>query len=561
VPEEKLVLRDGNVMDADGKRLVTFGELATNEEVTKSFQKLVQDNVALTPIKDWQTLGTHVPRPNKRDIVTGAHQYPSDIVRPNMLHGKVLRAPSYGAKLLSIDVEPAKAMQDVVVVRDGDFIGVCAPTKFTAAEALKALSDAAKWETADHPSSERLYDYLARGARGGRPKEPFGDLAANEKLLLTRTYNVAYAQHAPLEPRAAVADWADGKLTVWTATQNPFNVRSELARAFRLGEDAVRVIIPDFGGGFGGKHSGETAVEAARLAQAAGRPVSLQWTRQEEFTWAYFRPAAVINVVGGLDTEGAISRWFFVNINSGGSAVETPYKIAKSKSQYVESTPPLRHGSYRALASTANNFARESFMDELAAEAGRDPLAFRLAHLENGRLRAVLEEAARRFDWTKRSAEKNPNVGVGLACGTEKGSYVAACAEVEIDRTNHSYQVRRVCQAYECGKILNPKGLLAQVQGAIIQGLGPAMREQIEFEGGRITNAAFSKYHVPRFEDVPELDIHLLDRPDLPSVGAGETPIIAVAPAIANAIAQATGERIREMPIRMANSQSPSATG
>jgi isoquinoline 1-oxidoreductase len=561
VPTDKLDVRDGKVIDTEGKREVTYGELATNEEVTKSFQKLVQDNIALTPIKDWKTLGTPVPRPNKRDIVTGKHQYPSDIVRPNMLYGKVLRAPSYGAKLLTIDLEPAKSMQDVVVVRDGDFIGVCAPTKFKAAEAIKALADAAKWETAEHPSSEKLFDHLARGARGGRPKYPFGDLAANETMLMTQNYSVAYAQHAPLEPRAAVAEWTDGKLTVWTATQNPFNVRSELARAFRLGEDAVRVIIPDFGGGFGGKHSGETAVEAARLAQTAGRPVSLQWTRQEEFTWAYFRPAAVINVVGGLDKDGAISSWFFVNINSGGSALESPYKIANSKSQYVESTPPLRHGSYRALASTANNFARESFMDELAAAAGRDPLEFRLAHLENGRLRAVLEEAARKFDWPKRSAEKNPNVGVGLACGTEKGSYVAACVEVEIDPDKHSYKVRRVCQAYECGKILNPKGLLAQVEGAIIQGLGPAMREQIEFEGGRITNAAFSKYHVPRFEDVPALEIHLLDRPDLPSVGAGETPIIAVAPAIANAIAQATGERIREMPIRMAGSTTQAATG
>jgi isoquinoline 1-oxidoreductase len=550
IAADKLDVRDGKVIDPEGKRELSYGELASNDEATKSFQKLVPDNVTLTPLKDWKTLGSPLPRPNGRDVVTGGHKYPSDIVRPNMLYGKVLRAPSYGAKLKEIDLETAKRIQDVTVVRDGDFIGVCAPTKFKAGEAIKTLGDSAKWEAAPHPSSEQLYDHLGQNARGGLPKYPFGDLGPGESLH-TASYKVAYVQHAPMEPRAAVAEWADGKLTVWTATQNPFNVRSELARAFRIADDQVRVIVPDFGGGFGGKHSGETAVEAAKLAQSAGRPVSLQWTRAEEFTWAYFRPAALIHVVGGVDSSGAISAWHFVNVNSGGSAIETPYKVAKNKSQFVESSPPLRHGSYRALASTANNFARECFMDELAAHAGRDPLAFRLAHLENDRLRAVLEEAAKRFDWTRRIGEKNPDVGVGLACGTEKGSYVAACVEVAIDRTNNSYKVRHVCQAYECGAIIDPKNVLAQVQGSIIMGLGPALSEQIEFKDGRITNASFAKYHVPRFEDVPQLDIHLLNRTDLPSVGAGETPIVAVAPAIANAIAQATGKRIREMPIRI----------
>src|SRR5206468_199296 len=190
----------------------------------------------------------------------------------------------------------------------------------------------------------------------------------------------------------------DGQLTVWTATQNPFGVRSELARAFHFSEDKVRVIVPDFGGGFGGKHTGETAVEAARLARAAGKPVSLRWTREEEFTWAYFRPAGVIKIEAGLDANNALSSWYFININSGGSAVETPYRIAKRHTTSVGSKAPLRHGSYRGLAATANNFARECAMDELAAAAGVDPLDFRLAHLDetdSARLRAVLELAAK----------------------------------------------------------------------------------------------------------------------------------------------------------------------
>jgi isoquinoline 1-oxidoreductase len=215
----------------------------------------------------------------------------------------------------------------------------------------------------------------------------------------------------------------------------------------------------------------------------------------------------------------------------------------------------LRQGSYRTLAATANNFARECFMDELAAAAGADPLDFRLAHLENARLRAVLEEAAKRFNWRERVKQKQPDVGVGLACGTEKGSYVAGCVEIAIDRTQDQITVRRVCEVFECGAVVNPDNMMAQVQGCIIMGLGPALREEMRFTDGKMRNAAFSTYLVPRFSDVPELDIHLLNRPDLPSVGGGETPIIAVAPAIANAVFHATGRRIRSMPIRLQTAQ------
>src|SRR6185369_5840236 len=300
------------------------------------------------------------------------------------------------------------------------------------------------------------------------------------KQRLSQAYHVAYAQHAPLEPRAAVAEWADGKLTVWAGTQNPFGHRRELANAFHLTEDQVRVMVPDFGAGFGGKHTGEASVEAARLAQAAHHPVSLRWTREEEFTWAYFRPAGVIQIEAGLDAGGTVTSWHFININSGPSAIETPYRIAKHRSQFVQSAPPLRHGSYRGLAATANNFARESFMDELAHAATADPLEFRLAHLEKGRpesdrLRAVLEAAARKFGWAERIRRKQPNLGIGLACGTEKGSYVAACAEIEL--AGNSFKVKRVCEAFECGVILNPDNLLKQVQGAIIMGLGPVLGE------------------------------------------------------------------------------------
>ena len=428
-------------------------------------------------------------------------------------------------------------------------MGVAASSTCLAEQALDAIAKTAKWDISPHPDSKVLYDHLKEHAQGGVPANPFSEELAQAKQVLRQTYHVAYAQHAPLEPRAAVAEWADDELTVWTGTQNPFGCRGELARAFHLPEEHVRVVVPDFGAGYGGKHSGEVGVEAARLAKAAGKPVSLRWTREEEFTWAYFRPAGVIEIEAGLNSEGKLTSWHFININSGGSAIETPYKTGKSRCPFVNSNAPLRQGSYRGLAATANNFARESFMDELAAAVSADPLDFRLAHLENPRLRAVLETAAQRFNWKDAVKTKTPNVGFGLSCGTEKGSYVAACAEISIE--SGRIVVRRVCEVFECGAILNPANLYSQVQGAIIMGLGPALREAIEFENGAITNASFRKYQVPRFADIPEFDIHLLNRPDLPSQGAGETPIIAIAPAIANAVFHATGTRIRQMPIRL----------
>ena len=551
VEPDSCEVRNGKALHAATKREVSYAALAANEEAAKSLEENIPSDITVTPVKEWKVLGTRVARPNGRDIVTGTHQFPSDISRPGMCFGKVLRAPAYGAKLTDVDLAPAKAMKDVTVVRDDQFIGVVAATAFRAEQALETLAKSAKWDSASQPSSEELFDYLKQHAQGGVPANPFTEELSQAKQVLKQTYHVAYAQHAPLEPRAAVAEWSDGKLTVWAGTQNPFGHRGELSRAFHISEDQVRVIVPDFGAGFGGKHTGEASVEAARLARASGKPISLRWTRAEEFTWACFRPAAVIEAQATLDSKGALTTWHFININSGPSAVETPYRVPKHKSQFIQSAPPLRHGSYRALASTANTFARECFMDEAAAAAGMDPLEFRLAHLDNDRLRAVLEAAASRFDWKSRMKKKQPNIGIGLACGTEKGSYVAACVEVEVAPAKNEIKVRKVTQAYECGAILNPDNLMKQVQGAIVMGLGPALREEMIFKDAQIQNASFRKYQVPRFDDVPELDVQLLNRPDLASAGAGETPIIAVAPAIGNAVFQTAGVRLRSMPLRL----------
>jgi isoquinoline 1-oxidoreductase len=321
-----------------------------------------------------------------------------------------------------------------------------------------------------------------------------------------------------------------------------------LAEAFRIPPAKVRVIVPDMGGGFGGKHTGEAAIEAARLAKEANKPVSLRWTRAEEFTWAYCRPAALIEVEAALDEKNRILAWDFSNYNSGGSAIDTPYAAQNARIRYIPSNSPLRQGSYRALASTANNFARECFTDELAEAAKMDPLEFRLANLADDRIRVVLKAAASKFGWDERRKEKRPNRAIGLACGTEKNSVVAACVEVEVDPRTGSPRLLEICQAFECGAILNPANLQAQVEGCIVMALGGALREELLFANGKLKNPRFSTYKVPRFRDTPKMEIVLVDKKDVEPVGAGETPMIVVAPAMSNAIFKITGKRLRSMP-------------
>jgi isoquinoline 1-oxidoreductase len=276
----------------------------------------------------------------------------------------------------------------------------------------------------------------------------------------------------------------------------------------------------------------------------------VRWTREEEFTWAYCRPAALVECRGGLDAGGALVAWDFTSINPGGAAIGTPYAIPNVRIASVGSDSPLPQGSYRCLGATANNFARESFMDELAGAAGVDPLEFRLAHLDDRRLRTVLEKAAKEFGWAARRKAVTPERGVGLACGTEKSSVVAACVEAAIDRAEGRIQVTEICEAFECGPILNPPNLLSQVQGCIVMALGGALTEELEFADGKILNPRFSRYRVPRFRDVPRIDVRLVENRDIPPAGGGETPIIAAAPAIANAVFAATGVRLRSMPLR-----------
>jgi CO/xanthine dehydrogenase Mo-binding subunit len=541
-----LKAENGKITGPKTGQSLTYGEITRGEKLMQT----VAADPALTPAIEWKIAGKAVPKADGGDFVTGKHQYPSDIIRPEMMLGKVLRPAGFHATLVSVDTNAAEKLPGVKVVRDGDFVGVVAPDAWTAEQALAAIQ--AKWNVPPQTSNQELFDYLRN-----HPEEedrsqphvtgPVEQALASAEVKLQQHYTVQYIAHAPLEPRAAVAEWNGDRLTVWTGTQRPFAVRDELAAAFRIPAKNVRVIMPDMGSAYGGKHSGECAVEAARLARAAGKPVKLVWTREEEFTWAYFRPAGWIEIRSGVDRNGKLLAWEHHNYNSGPSAINTPYDVADQLIQFHPAQSPLRQGSYRGLAATANHFARESHMDELAHAIGMDPLEFRLKNLSDPRLRAVFQAAADRSGWGKQKPVAGR--GFGIAGGVEKGGHVATCVEVEADTASRRVRLVRVVQAWESGAIVNPNGLRNQIEGALVQAIGGALFEAVQFKDGRILNPHFAQYRVPRFSDMPQIDVVLIDRKDLPSAGAGEIGIVGLAPAVSNAIFAATGKRLRDMPM------------
>jgi len=540
-----LLAGGGKVTNPATGEALSYGELAKGQKLTRT----VAAETALTPVLDWKIAGTAVPKVDGRDFVTGRHRYTADLARPGMLHGKVLRPAGFKATLVTADLEPARKLPGVVAVRDGDFVGVAAPDVDTAERGIAAI--VAQWKTVPQPSEKELWDELKKPPESAERAGPqtTGSVAtalAAADIRLESRYTVAFIAHAPLEPRAALAEWSGDSLTVSTGTQRPFAVRDELAEAFHLLAEKVRVLVPDTGSAYGGKHTADAALEAARLAKAAGRPVKVVWTREEEFTWAYFRPAGVIEVKSGAGRDGKLAAWEFHNYNSGPAAIGTPYDVPNTTIQFHPARSPLRQGSYRGLASTANHFARETHMDELAHALGMDPLVFRLKNLADPRLAAVFEAAATKFGWGKEKA--SPGRGFGLGGGTDKGGYVAACAEIEVDQARR-VRIVRATVAFECGAVVNPDGLRNQIEGAVVQGIGGALFEAVHFSDGRVTNPHFSEYRVPRFPDVPALDAVVLDRRDLPSAGAGETPIAGLAPAVGNAIFAATGVQLRSLPL------------
>ena len=553
VPRRELAAVEGEVVHAKSARSFSYYELTEGRPLEGN----IRDDIPLKAASEWSVAGRSVPRTTAMEIVTGKQEYPSDLKRPGMLYGRILRPPGPRSRLMSVDVSQAQRIPSIRVIRQGDFIGVAAQTGYLAQLAIDAIE--ASWETERLPGEGDIFRFLETHGREVEPerhdgptREEIGSVRAalqDADVSLTGRYTVDYIAHAPLEPRAAVAEWRGERLTVWTGTQRPFGVRTELAMFFEMEEGDVRVIVPDTGSGYGGKHSGEAAREAARLAKAVDAPVRVAWSREEEFTWAYVRPAGVIEISSACSRDGRLAAWDVCNFNSGAQALAPLYEIPNQVLAFEPSETILRQGSYRALAATANHFARETHIDEIARKLDVDPVELRLRNLGDPRVRDVLQAAAEKFGWAAREVG---DTGVGVAIGHEKGSYVATCAEVEVDMKEARIRVRRVVQAFECGAIVNPNGLKSQVEGAILQGLGGAIFERMQIQAGRVVSNAFSRYRVPRFSDLPTVEVLLINRPDLSSIGAGETPIVGIAPAVGNAIFDACGLRLRSMPLEQA---------
>ncbi|MBL7861695.1 MAG: xanthine dehydrogenase family protein molybdopterin-binding subunit [Cyclobacteriaceae bacterium] len=534
-----LTAKEGKVSHPNGTT-ITYRELTKGKKILKA----VNQNVTLTPPEQWKVAGQSLPKVNGRDFVTGKHQYASDLQLPGMLVGKILRAPAYGATLTSVDTSKAKSMAGVTVVEDQNFVGVVGPDTQAVETALWEIK--AQWKMKPQPSRATIFNFFREQAQTPRSEANVGNVDSvfqSATHVLSQTFQLDYIAHVPLEPRAAVAQWTGNNLTVWTGTQRPFGVQEELSELFKLPKEQIRVVMPDTGSGYGGKHSGDAALEAARLAKSTGKPVKVMWTREEEFKWAYFRPAGVIDVKSAVSEAGLLTAWEFHNYNSGPAGLRTPYEVPNQKIEFHPVDSPLRQGSYRALAATANVFARESQINDHAHMLKQDAVAFRMQNLKDPRLKNVLSATAEKFGWNKSAADS----GQGIACAYEKGGYIGTAVEVRV--VNGVAVIQRIVAAFECGKIINPRHLKSQISGSLVQGLGGALFESIDFTEGKIINASLANYRVPRFKDVPEIEIVLLDRPDINSTGAGEAPLVALAPAIRQALYQATGNRQNQLPM------------
>lgn len=544
----RVVMGDTDLVPDDGG---TWGSLTTPETVPVvrkaaiEARRLTDPSAGDQPVapEQWKVCGTSLPPVRSRDIVTGRLKFAADHSMKDMLHAAVVRPPAYRATLKRFAAPSA-----VRTVRDGNLLGVLAESR------AKAVSDAsaidAQWETESLPSKAAMLaafrekSIAPKPGEGGRYPSLIvqGDVSAalaRASVKHEAQFTVANIAHVPLEPRAAIAEWKDGKLTVWSGTQAPFLVRKELAAAFRIPEANVRVIAVEPGGAYGGKQRGECELEAAALARDVGRPVRLAWSRTEEFTASYCRPAGVLDMTAALDDEGRIVAWRHRNYNSGAASLKPPYAIPAYSCEFHRAESPVRHGSYRSLAGVANTFAREAFVDELAGLANVDPLTFRLRNTEDARLRNVLELAAERFGWGKSKR-------AGVACNIEKDARLALFVEMEGSR------VTRAVAAVDPGAILNPDGVRNQVEGAIVQGLGGALFEELTFDTRHLTNTKLSRYRVPRFADAPAIEVILAGRRDVASAGFGEAPITVVAPAIAGALFAQTGRRARSLPVARA---------
>lgn len=548
-PAASLALKDGAIwVKAAPQRRTTFGELVKGRKMERHLGK-----VKPKPLADCTVIGRSFPRKDALPKVTGAAKYAGDLRLPGTLHACILRPPAHGLTLVGADTSAAEQVPGVRIVRDGTLLAVLHPQPDTARRALGLVKGRFEGTEADTDDA-RIYQYLVdKAAPGQRVVSSRGDLAAGEKRAATvveAEYRNAYESHASLEPHTSVAQWADGRMTVWSSNQSPFVFRDAVAEALKVAPDKVRIITPFVGGGFGGKLVAPSAVEAARIArQVPGVPVQLAWSREEDLFLDTFRPAAVVKLRAGLDAgRGAITFWDSTVAGVSQGEAEFAYEMAATRYQApaVPNLHPLKAGAWRAPNAHTNAFARESHLDALAAKAGLDPVTLRRRLATDPRLLRLLDLALEHFGWEP--APGPTGRGIGLACGAWRQGMVVAVAQVAVDKATGKVQVARVLEAVDVGLVVNPDGARQQVEGAITMCLGQALSEEIRFKGGRILDRNFDTYQLPRFPAIPRIQVVFADNATMATQGIGEPPVVPVAAALANAVFDATGARVTHVP-------------
>jgi isoquinoline 1-oxidoreductase len=553
VPTDALRGEEGVVfLASDPRTRITYGQLAKGQKIVRT----LEGKAVTKAVSRFRIMGRPEKRRDARAKVTGKALFAGDVRVPGMLYAKILRPPAHGAVRKSLDTSAAGRLPGVVVVNEGGMVAVLAPDPETAEKALglvKADFDVPKPAFDD----KTVFAHLLSVAGEGEEREKKGDLAEGRKIsktLFEGTYLNGYGAHAPIESHTSLARFEDGTMTVWAATQSPFGTQQAVEQALGLPKENVRVITPFVGGGFGGKSAGPQSVEAAKLAKFTGKPVQVAWSRAEEFFLDSFRPAAVVKITSGIDGAGRISLWDYQVYAAGSRSAEqfydVPNNLIRTYGRWGLDTPKMHlfaTGPWRAPGANINVFARESQIDTMAAKAKVDPLEFRLNNTSDKRMRSVLEAAAGRFGWKK--AVGPSGRGVGVACGIDAGTYVALMAEVKVDAATGKVKVGRIVCAQDMGVVINPDGAKMQMEGCIMMGLGYTLSEEVRFDGGRILTKNFDTYELPRFSGMPEIETVLVKNDELTPQGGGEPAIVPVGAVVANAVFDATGARLYEMPM------------
>jgi nicotinate dehydrogenase subunit B len=586
VAADTLTVSEGVIASRDGRK-VGYGDLAAEADLHRE----ATAKVAPKPPQEHKIVGKAVPRRDIPAKVTGGAAYVQDIRLPGMLHGRVVRPPRYGAKLESFDHAAAKALPGVTaIVHDGSFLGVVAEREEQAIKARDALKKSARWSGGEElPDPAKIYEHLLSLSMEdkviGDKQAPLPDGAK----VLEATYHRPYMAHASIGPSCSVAQVQDGKVTIWTHTQGVFPLRATMAKALDMPASAIRCIHTEGSGCYGHNAADDVALDAALLARAtAGRPVRVQWMRDDEFMWEPFGPAMVMRARAALK-DGHIVDWSYdVWSNTHNMRPGDPDGVNLLASWYLEKPKqpappraapqpagagdrnaiplydlprqritshlikemPLRVSALRTLGAYANVFAIESFMDELAAAAEADPVAFRLAHLKDPRAKAVIEAAAMAADW-KPGRNGNGTSGRGIAFAKYKtlATYVAIIVDLEVDRDSGRIKVPRAYVAVDSGQIINPDGLTNQIEGGVVQSTSWTLHEQVRFDKTGILSQSWDSYPILTMNEAPSVTTVLIDRPNERPLGAGEASQGPTAAAIANAFAAATGRRIRELPL------------